>query len=153
TSPTVTVAQPEMAGPIPWQDEHKQVLLVVPAGGLSSVDVSTGVGDVSVTGAAGRVAASSGTGDVQVPGVPADVGVTASSGVGQIDVQVDAVGPESDLELDSDLGDISVLVPAGGGWVVQASSEAGDVHLAPGVETGSLGARIQARTGVGDVSI
>lgn len=153
SSPTVTVEQPGMAGPVPWQDEHKQVLLVIPAGGLSSVDLSTEVGDVSVTGPVGRVSVGTGTGDVQVLEVPADAAVSATTGVGAIDVQVDAVGPASDLDLSSEVGDIAVLVPSGGGWVVQGSAETGDVHLDPGVETGGTGARIRAQSGVGDVSV
>lgn len=153
SSPAVTVEQPATSGPVPWEDEHKKILLVVPRSGLSTTELSTDVGSVSVTGPVGVVEARTGTGDVQVLGAPADARVTASTGVGDIDVQVDAVGPSSDLDLSTDVGDISVLVPPGGGWVVDADSDTGDIFLEPGLETGGLGAGIRARTSVGDISL
>ncbi|MFC0674102.1 hypothetical protein [Brachybacterium hainanense] len=153
-SPTVTVQQPAMNGPIPWEDDHRSLLLVVPQTGLRVTDAYTSVGDVSITATGPQVTARTDTGDVHVQDVPADATVSATSNVGDVDVQIGAAGPASSIEAVSDVGDVSVLVPAGSRWAVDASTSTGELWIAPGIESSGAGDPVlRIRTSVGSASV
>lgn len=130
--------------------------------------VSSGAGDVHVTGTAGTVKVSSGAGDIRVDDVrgPLDLSsgagdirgrsvrsltVKAHSGAGDVSMQF-AEAPQT-VDVDSGAGDLTVVVPADQTtYRLDVDTGAGDrnvdIRSDPAAER-----RIRAHSGAGDVSI
>lgn len=154
------------------------VRVTVPPG--SEVDVSSGMGDVSVRGVAEPVFAASGNGDVAVEGVGSEVEassgngsvrvmttggpVSASSGNGDIEVEMGEVPVDARMRFNSGNGDIVLTLPASFAGEIDATFGNGGLqsdfpvtlsdgfsrHRVRGV-IGSADARIRASSGNGDL--
>jgi hypothetical protein len=83
------------------------------------VQVSSGNGDVAVSGATANVHASSGNGDVRVGAGAVDV--NASSGNGRVEVAI-ASGATGDMEFSSGNGSIVLTLPSNFGAQLEAST-------------------------------
>lgn len=139
------------------RDAHSVVVSVrveVPASGAYAFSLTTGVGDVRLDGfEAKEIVANTGVGDVGVFGVDATDDVTATTGVGDVEVDLLSVA-SSTLRATTGTGDVRLAVPAGNdvGYDVRASTGVGHVEIALGPteaydETESeVGGDVHART-------
>lgn len=116
--------------------------------GVASADLATGSGDIDVSGIAGTLTTSAGSGDLTATGLGgSDVSATASSG----EVQLTFAKPPQKVAIKASSGDVTVHVP-GGPYATDVSTGSGDEHVSVPTDP-SATARIQVRTGSGDVTL
>ncbi len=111
--------------------------------------LSTSTGDIAVTDATSNLWLQSSTGDIKATGLTSsDVEASASTG----DVDLRFAGPPRAVAARASTGDVTVSVPDGEAYRVQADTGTGDVHI--GVRQDSDAERsIVVRTSTGDVDI
>ena len=157
---SVQIQQPARSfGPF-WSDGRKDVLVLVPSELELDLDVRTDVGDVQVDGEYTALEAHSDAGDLRLGPITAPDGVSASSEVGSVDIELASPAPTTvdvsasvgDVDLmlptdaagritiTADIGDVEVAVPGIARWEVRAESELGDVSTAPGIDGGGADA-------------
>lgn len=159
SAPVLDIRQSEGYGPVPWLDEHHDVLVLVPQGHQLALDVTTDVGDIQADGEFTSLAARSAVGDVHLGpvtateslAVRADVGtveielrdpapavVEVTASVGDVDLRMppDAV---SEVRVDTEVGETEIALPGTGRWEIEARTELGERRIDPGV-TGAPGA-------------
>jgi hypothetical protein len=125
----------------------------VSVAGLSgSVSVSTTAGDVSADQDTGPITLSTHAGDVRATHLGSRT-VTATTHAG--DVQLTFTAPPGTVTARTSAGDIDVAVPAGteGGYLVTATSNAGDEHVDSRLQSATSWRRITASSSAGDVSV
>lgn len=173
TSPEVRVRQPRTDGPIPWEFDHHDLLVMVPTGHVMDLDVSSNVGDIRAQGEFTSLTAGSNVGQIlltavsapQGVGITADVGdveldltdpvpggVAITSSVGDVDVRL-APDSAGDVTITTDFGDTSLEAPGLGRWAVNASSEMGEVRTDADLTTadGPISGQLTVRADIGDV--
>ncbi|WP_394216020.1 DUF4097 family beta strand repeat-containing protein [Brachybacterium vulturis] len=151
----VQVRQPTRSFSPPWSEETRDVLLLVPTGLELALAVHTDVGDVLVDGDLTSLDAHSTAGDLRLGPLSAPDGVSATTEVGNIDLELGSPAPvelaaavgDVDLllptdaggqvSITTDLGDVEVAVPGTAHWQIRAESELGEVHTAPGLLDGA----------------
>jgi len=121
---------------LPLRHVPLAVTVQVPAG--SSVEVSAGAADVTLTGSAGRVDLSTGTGDVRLETATGSVAVRTGSGAVQLG------DSQSGAKLRTGSGQIRAATLNGSATLVTGT---GDVWL------GTVSGDVLVRTGSGDLSI
>lgn len=119
----------------------------VPA--ATTVTLSTGTGDVRVTGTSGGVAVSTGTGDVDLRALGART-VTVGTGTGQVRLRAATV-PDR-VEVSTGTGDVDVRVPGGVAYRVTGDSGPGE-RTTRVQESDTSPHVVQVDTGVGDVLV
>lgn len=174
-SAQVDVNQPDGPGAIPWQDVHRDLLLLVPSGHELALDITSTVGDVDAEGEFSALSVSSEVGDVRLAYITAPDGLTATSDVGDLEVELESPTPKAvdlstsvggidlllpmdaggEMTARSELGYIDITAPGSGRWVVDARSELGDAQVDPSMSAGSGAAvgTLTATSEVGDVTI
>lgn len=154
---TVDVQQPTRSFSPPWSDETRDVLLLVPTDLELALEVRAEVGDVLVDGDLTSLDAHTDAGDLRLGPLSAPDGVSATTEVGSIDLELDSPAPATvhltaavgdvdlllptdaggEVSIITDLGDVDVSAPGTAGWRVQADSELGEVHTAAGLADGA----------------
>ncbi len=120
------------------------------SGFSSGVTLETSGGDMDATGLAGRVTMDSGGGDIGARALTAPL-VTVRCGGG--DVQLIFSRPPEDLQVDSGGGDISIVLPRGAtAYDVQSSTGGGDISNTLPVSSSSVN-KITVSSGGGDISL
>lgn len=174
-SPVVSVHQPGTDGPIPWQSNYHDLLVVVPTGHPMDLDLTSNVGDIQAQGEFTSLTAASNVGDVLLTAISAPRGVHVRADVGDVELDLtdsvpagvdvtSSVGdvevrlaPDStgDVTITTDIGDAILEAPGIGRWAVDATSETGDVRTDADLTEadGSLSGRLTVRANVGDVTI
>lgn len=113
-------------------EEHRDVLLVVPTRHTMALDITSNVGGIDASGEFTSLTVRSDVGDIRLRGVSAPEGLTATGGVGGIDVATDGSIPAG-ITLTSDMGDVSLALPTDAGGEVTITSDVGEVDVtAPG---------------------
>ena len=102
------------------------IKITVPAG--TSVDISSRVGEVSVTGTQGDLAISADVGEVKVRKVSPAKSLRINSRVGSVEFS-GALMPRVDYEITTDVGKISLELPRDSAFILDARSDIGDVRL------------------------
>ncbi|MCZ4122432.1 DUF4097 family beta strand repeat-containing protein [Streptomyces sp. H39-S7] len=116
--------------------------------GVASANLKTGSGDIDVSGVAGALTTWAGSGDLTGTGLGgADVSATASSG----EIRLTFVKAPQKVAIKASSGDVTVHVP-GGPYATDVSTGSGDEHVSVPADP-SATARIQVRTGSGDVTL
>lgn len=115
----------------------------------TTVTLSTGTGDVRVTGTSGGVAVSTGTGDVDLRALTAKA-VTVETGTGDVRLRADAA-PDR-VEVTTGTGDVDLRVPGTTSYRVTGDSGPGDRTTRVPRSDASTHV-IQVDTGVGDVLV
>ena len=173
--PVLIVRQPAGGGPIPWVDETRDLLVVLPPDLAPDLDLTTDVGDVRADGAVGALRVTSSVGSVEVEDLtasgpvqvsansgdvdlglaaPAAQGVEVENSLGDVDVRL-APDAEGDVSVTADLGQVSVQVPGTARRTVDAQADAGEVQVDPSI-TGAAGESVGAitiRADLGDVAV
>ncbi|MDN5822418.1 MAG: DUF4097 domain-containing protein, partial [Brachybacterium sp.] len=154
---TVEVRQPTRSFSPPWSDETRDILLLVPTGLELALEVHTEVGDVLVDGDLTSLDAHSAAGDLRLGPLSAPDGVSATTEVGNIDLELDSPAPATvhlaaavgdvdlllptdaggQVSITTDLGDVEVAVPGTALWQIQAESELGEAYTTPGLRDGT----------------
>lgn len=164
-APVLDVRQSDGYGPVPWQDEHHDVLVLVPQGHRLALDLTADVGDIRADGEFATLDLTSSVGDVQLDEVTVADSVTVRADVG--DVQLELGGPapasvdvvasvgnvemrlppdaEADVRIDAELGQVEVSLPGAGRWDVEARTELGETRVEPDV-TGAPGPAVGTLT-------
>lgn len=165
TAPVVDVRQSDGYGPVPWQDEHQDVLLLVPLGHRLALDLTTDVGEIRADGDFSALALTSSVGDVRLDEVSVADSLTVRADVGDVDASLSGAAPtsaevtaavgnvemrlpadaESDVRIDAELGDVEVSLPGTGRWEVEARTELGEARIEPDV-AGAPGPAVGALT-------
>lgn len=143
----VQVQQPARSfGPF-WSDGRRDVLVLVPTDLELDLEVRTDVGDVHVDGEFSSLEAHSDAGDLRLGPVTAPGGVSASTDVGAVDIEVGSPAPAA-IDVSASVGDVDLLMPTDAAGRVTITSEVGDVEVAlPGVSRW----QVRARSELGDV--
>jgi Putative adhesin len=128
-APAIDVRQPEGHGAVPWLDERRDVLILVPEGHELALDLSTSVGDIRADGEFSALDVSTEVGEVQLAPVTAPDGLQVTSELGGIEIELAGQAP-STVSATSSVGDIDLLLPSDAGGAVTATSELGDVQVA-----------------------
>ncbi|HEX7351253.1 DUF4097 family beta strand repeat-containing protein [Brachybacterium sp.] len=172
---TVEVRQPERSFGPPWTGQTLDVLLLVPTGLELDLTVSAEVGDLLIDGDYAAIEAHSTVGDLRMESLTAPGGLSATTDVGDVDIELGAPAPESvdittsvgevdltlpteaggQVEISTDFGNVRVAAPGTARWTVDATSNLGDVSTDPGLSTGS-GSPVGALTvtsELGDIEI
>jgi len=174
-SPVVDVRQPRSSGPIPWQSDFRDLLVVVPTEHTMELDLSSNVGDIRAQGEFTSLSATSNVGEILLTAVsaprgvhitadvgdveldlsdPAPAGVEITSSVGDVEVRLptDATG---DVTITTDIGSASLEAPGTGRWAVDAASEMGEVRTDPDLTRadGPISGNLTVRASVGDVTL
>lgn len=148
-SSLVDVDQPDGPSAIPWEDQHRNLVLLIPAGHDLTLEITSSVGDVDADGAFSALSVAADVGDVQLDSVSAPGGLTVTSDVGDVEVEVAAPTPDA-VEVTTSVGNIDLLLPEDAGGDVTARSDMGDIDVtAPGVTQWS----ITARTAIGEQNV
>lgn len=149
-----TVREPAASGPIPWQSESRDVLVLVPAAQDLRLAVTTEVADVAVDGSYSALSVRTDTGDVDLENIASDGAVSVTSDVGDVDLQMRS-GNASPLRVRARTGDVSIAVPGQRQYDVTTHTSVGDVQIEPGLQaaSGAEAPEISATTDVGDVTI
>ncbi len=152
-------------GPVLFGNCRASVTVRVPAG--AAVTVHSGNGDVELSGLSGPVRVDAGAGDISASDLsgPTDLHtgsgdvegdalssptVRAGSGSGDLELLFSAPPAEADAETGS--GDVTLLVPRGAAYAVDAETSSGDRVV--GVQTSRRsGHALHVRSGSGDVSV
>lgn len=157
-APVIDVRQSRGSGPVPWQDEHLDVLVLVPFGHRIALDLSTDVGDIRADGDFSALALTSSVGDVQLDQAAVEDALTVRADIGNVEVELREAAPETvavtasvgdvemhlpanaetDVRIDAELGEVEVSLPGTARWDVEASSELGEAQIDPDV-TGAPG--------------
>lgn len=157
-APDLDVRQSDGYGPVPWQDEHHDVLVLIPQGHRLALDLTTGVGDIRTGGEFSTLALASSVGDVRLDGVSVADSATVRSDVGDVQLELDDPAPasvdvvasvgnvelrlppdaEADVAIDAELGEVEVSLPGAARWDVEARTELGETRVEPDV-TGAPG--------------
>lgn len=174
-APVVDVDQPEGYGPVPWQNEAHDVLVLVPEGHELALDLTSSVGDVRADGEFSALDITAQVGDVQLAPVTAPEGLRVSSDLGSIEIELAGTPPAAidltssvgdidlllpsdaggDVNVASDLGSIDISAPGSGRWSVDAAAEVGELKVDPSL-TGATGPALGTFTvtsEVGDVTL
>lgn len=174
-SPVVDVRQARTAGPIPWESDIRDLLVVVPAGQTMELDLSSNVGEIRAQGEFSSLTATSNVGEILLTAVsaprgvhitadvgdveldltdPVPGGVEITSSVGDVEVRLptDATG---DVTITTDIGNASLEAPGTGRWTVDAASEVGEVRTDPDLTRaeGPISGNLTVRASVGDVTL
>lgn len=145
----IEVTQPALDGPVMWEDDARDALLLMPADSATAVTVTSSVGGIEITGEHRRIEATSNAGDITVQDAVAAEGIVAHADMGSISLYPDAA-PSGAIEATSDMGDVVVELPADAATAVRARSDMGDVTLAA---PGSLRYDVRAATDMGAVDV
>lgn len=148
-SPHVAVNQPDGPSAIPWEDQYRDLLLLIPAGHELTLEIASSFGDVDAEGAFSTLAVASEVGDIRLASITAPGGLTVTSDVG--DVEVELAGPAPDaVEVTTSVGNADLLLPVDASGDVTVRSDMGDIDLtAPGTTQWS----ITASTELGERSV
>ncbi|WP_193106247.1 DUF4097 family beta strand repeat-containing protein [Brachybacterium sp. FME24] len=171
----VDVDQPDGYGPVPWQHDAYDVLVLVPEGHELALELTSSVGNIRADGEFSALDITAHVGDVQLAPVAAPEGLRVSSDLGHIEMELVGTPPAAidvtssvgdidlllpsdaggDVHVASDLGSIGVSAPGSGRWNVDATSELGGLNVDPSL-TGASGPALGTLTvtsEVGDVAI
>jgi hypothetical protein len=122
---------------------------VVTVPDATTVDVDTGSGDVTVSGALGRVDLVAGSGDIDATELAA-TSLSGRTGSGDIDVQLTAAAASVDLRAGS--GDVSVRLPQDRAYAVSTDSGSGDREVTVRTDP-AADDRVSVATGSGDIEV
>lgn len=148
-SSLVDVDQPDGPSAIPWEDQYRNLVLLIPAGHDLTLEITSRTGDVDTDGAYSALSVATETGNVHLDSVSAPGGLTVTSDVGDVEVEVAAPMPEA-VEVTTSVGNVDLLLPEDAGGDVTARSEVGDIDVtAPGATQWS----VTARTAIGEQSV
>ncbi|MFC5296871.1 MAG: DUF4097 family beta strand repeat-containing protein [Brachybacterium tyrofermentans] len=148
-APSIAVRQPGGPAVIPWENDTRDLLLLVPNDLDLSLDLTSTVGDVDATGSFSSLAVASEVGDVRLASVAAPGGLTVTSDVGDVEVELEGPTPDA-VEVTTSVGNADLLLPVDASGDVAVSSELGDVYLtAPGTTQWS----VTASTELGERSV
>lgn len=111
--------------------------------------LSTSTGDIAITDVTGKLSLRSSTGDINATGLTSS-DVEASVSTGDVDLRFSR--PPQAVAARAGTGDVTVSVPEGEAYRVQADAGIGDTHI--GVrQDGEAERSIVARTSTGDIDI
>lgn len=131
-SRTVQVRQPSGPTAVPWEQEHRDLLLVIPADHELALVVDSSYGDIDADGSFTSLDVHAEVGDVRLASVTAPDGLTVTGDLGDVEIELEGPTPES-LAVTSSVGDVDVLLPVDARGDVDIRSEVGDIELvAPG---------------------
>lgn len=172
---TAEVVQPARPFGVPWDDPTREVLLLVPGQLDLAVELRVDVGDIGVDGEFTALDVHSSSGDLRLGPLSAEGGVSASTDVGDIGLELGSPAPDAvelttgsgdiDLHLPTDAsgqvevmtgtGEIEIAVPGTARWDVRASSDLGEVRTAPGLSSGEddVVGTLTVTSAAGDVDI
>ena len=174
-SPVVEVRQPRTTGPIPWEPDLRDLLVVVPTEHIMELDLSSDVGDVRAQGEFSSLTATSNVGEVLLTAVSAPRGVHIDAEVGDVELELSDPDPASveitssvgdvevrlpmdatgDVTITTDIGNASLTAPGTGRWAVNAASEMGEVRTDPDLTRadGTISGNLTVRASAGDVTL
>src|SRR5699024_7938400 len=164
------VGQPSRTLDPPWSAGGREVLLLVPTDLALALAARRRAGDVQAGGEFTALEVHSDAGDLRLGPLSAPDGVRASTGAGDVDLElvspaptaVDVTATTGDVDVllptdaggrvavTADVGDIEVAAPGTGRWRVRAESAVGEVRADPGREAGS-GERVGTLTVTSEV--
>lgn len=149
-----SVREPGMAGPVPWQSEDRDVLVLVPEDLDLRLSVTTDLGDITASGRYTSLSARTDTGDVALDDIATSGAVTVKTSVGDIDLRM-RPDTHSPLRVSAETGDVSIAVPGKRQYDVSSHASVGDEQIEPGVQAapGAEASPISANADVGDVTI
>src|SRR5699024_5263464 len=123
-APVLDVRQPDGYGPVPWQDEHHDVLVLVPQGHRLALDLTSDVGDIRTEGEFSTLTLASSIGDVQLDAVADSVTVRAD--VGAVRLQLADPAPTA-VDVVAPVGSVDVSLPPDAEADVRIDAELGEV--------------------------
>ena len=131
-SRTVQVRQPTGPTAGPWEQEHHDLLLMIPADHQLALRIDSSYGDIDADGSFTSIDVRAEVGDIRLTSVTAPDGLTVDANLGDVEIELEGPTPEA-LEVTSSLGDVDVLLPVDARGDVDIRSEMGDIDLvAPG---------------------
>ncbi|APX31502.1 hypothetical protein BH708_00760 [Brachybacterium sp. P6-10-X1] len=165
TAPIVDVRQSDGYGPVPWQDEHQDVLVLIPLGHRLALDLTTDVGGIRADGDFSALVLTSSVGDVRLDEVSVTDSLRLRADVGDVEAVLSGASPTSaevtaavgnvemrlpsdagsDVRIDAELGEVEISLPGTGRWDVEARTELGETRIEPEV-TGAPGPVVGALT-------
>ena len=174
TDREVQVRQPRFNS-LPWENPHRDLLVVIPEDHVLALDLDTDVGDVELHGEFSELVVTADVGDVELVDITAPDGIQVRAEVGQVALTTAAAVPggitvtnsvgdatvqlapdaSGDLEVTSDIGDVEVRLPGSARWSVDAASETGATDVAPEIvgADGQIAGHLTVRSSVGDVDV
>jgi len=174
TDREVQVRQPRYNS-LPWQNPHRDLLVVIPEDHVLALDLDADVGDVELDGEFSELVVSADVGDVELVDITAPDGIEVRAEVGQVALTTAAavpggitvtnsvgdvslqLAPEAtgDVEVTADIGNAEVRLPGSARWSVDATSEAGSTDVAPEIvdADGQIAGHLTVRSSVGDVDV
>ncbi|GAB4096477.1 hypothetical protein GCM10028787_19520 [Brachybacterium horti] len=173
--PAISVRQPSGGNPVPWLDDTRDLLLVVPEdfdldldiqldygdveaqGSFSALDVQadTGAVDLQDLTVNGPLTVATDFGDVSVDlAAPVTSGVDITSDTGEVDLGLapDAAG---DVRIAADLGSVTVRAPGTARRTVDAVTDLGETRVDPLITgaDGDIVGHIAVESSSGDVIV
>jgi DUF4097 and DUF4098 domain-containing protein YvlB len=117
------------------------------------IHVRSSSGAISLSGASSSVEAFTSSGDIEAKGLSADVNLVASSG--SLDAEFTSFEAVHLVRMESSSGDISLTVPRGVGFKVEATTSSGsiDSNLHLPIRDLNSGAAVVAQVGDGKASV
>lgn len=174
-SSRVEVSQPGGPAVVPWEHDTHDLLLLIPEDHDLSLDLTSSVGDIDATGRYSSLAVTSDVGDVRLASVSAPGGLTATSEVGDVEIELEGPTPDTvevttgvgdvylllpvdasgDVTARSDLGTIDLTAPGTGRWTVTASADLGERIVDPSLAAGDQDpvGTLTVTSEVGDVTV
>ncbi|MQA85940.1 MAG: DUF4097 family beta strand repeat protein [Streptosporangiales bacterium] len=113
------------------------------------VTAETGAGDVVVENTSRPMEATADAGDVRATGLAGPSAVAGSDAGG---VLLEFVSPPDQVDATTSAGDVTIRLPGGTSYAVEADTDVGDSTVDVPVDSGSAH-RVRARSDVGDVSV
>lgn len=113
----------------------------------------TGSGDIDVSSLASSLEAYSASGDIEAKELTADTALVTDSG--SIDAEFDRWSSVRQVRLKSSSGDVSITVPRGAGFAIDASTSSGSMNsnLRLPIDDHDAGARVRAQVGTGKTTV
>ena len=146
---TAVVSQPQRYSVLPWMNPGHDVLLLVPVGHELSLDLRAEVGNVMVDGEFDTLSVHADVGDLVLGPLTATEKLTATSEVGNIDIELASPAPAS-VDITAAVGDVDLLLPVDAGGDVAITAELGSVEVAL---PGSARWEIAAESELGSVDV
>jgi len=117
------------------------------------VSARSASGDITVSNLASSLDAFTASGDIDAKDLTGDVSLGTDSG--SVDASFDRMTSVHEVRLDSASGDLSITVPRGAGFTIDASTSSGsmDSNLKLPIQERDSGATVHAQVGSGGANV